>query len=547
MPHGGQGHAAAGKTAALSKKGLGALRNVKPSFQLPPLGSDGKIAGADLPRRAPAGHRPAGPGRRGIAGMPNSGSNMPVAPLRPATGITPKIPANTVAPSFDGAHESNCGTCIPSDSNSAVGQSQIVEVVNLEILVFDKSGTLQCAGTMNNFLGTSDSLSDPRVQYDAINDRFSMSITVVAASASATPALWVAASTSGNPCNGFFVFRVTFGGTGYPAGTTLDYPYLGQDAGALMLSSDNFCCRAGNSIGGGVGTFAFTIPKSAVYNDQGFSFGSTQVDAHTAPVSAADIPGQSTTSSYWLASLPGTGYDLFRMPVGGGPITLQARISAPFSAPTRLVNQPGTSVTLDPLDGRIQWSPVQVGSVIWFAHGIDDSGFPTVRYGEVNAADNSINTAEAFHAGDSDDFDPSIGVEPDGPGSSLVWVWVNWSYTQSNEGVAASDTVNGGFMGVPGGLIGPLPFLTGTDLTLVNGSVTNQVDTNKGPTFGRFGDYSSVSVDPVPTTAGCPAPAPGGSVVPFTAVTDQQYFDTTGNWVTRVGRTTFCDVISPIG
>jgi hypothetical protein len=101
-------------------------------------------------------------------------------------------------------------------------------------------------------------------------------------------------------------------------------------------------------------------------------------------------------------------------------------------------------VTLDPLDGRIQWSPDQVGTVIWFAHGIDDSGFPTVRCGEINAADNSVNTAEAFHAGDSDDFDPSIGVEPDGPGSFLAWVWVNWAYTQSAEGVAASDAVNGG-------------------------------------------------------------------------------------------------------
>jgi hypothetical protein len=60
--------------------------------------------------------------------------------------------------------------------------------------MFDKSGNLRCAGTMNNFLGTPDSLCDPRVQYDAINNRFSMSITVVAAPATATPALWVAAS-----------------------------------------------------------------------------------------------------------------------------------------------------------------------------------------------------------------------------------------------------------------------------------------------------------------------------------------------------------------
>jgi len=97
-------------------------------------------------------------------------------------------------------------------------------------------------------------------------------------------------------------------------------------------------------------------------------------------------------------------------------------------------------------------------------------------------------------------------------------------------GVAASDTVDGGIV-APGGL----PTLTGTDLTLVSGSSTNEVDPNQCGTCARFGDYSSVSVDAVPDTANCPAGA-----VTATAVTDQQYFDPNGQWISRIARSNVC-------
>ena len=86
-----------------------------------------------------------------------------------------------------------------------------------------------------------------------------------------------------------------------------------------------------------------------------------------------------TTFNYFLGAVPGVGYRLYRMTNSGGAgatLTLQATISSPFTAPTRRVNQPGTANTLDPLDGRIVWSPVNDGNFIWFAHGIDISGFP---------------------------------------------------------------------------------------------------------------------------------------------------------------------------
>jgi len=544
MPSGGGGHAA--PTAVDMRKLAASQRVVQPGPAFTPLGRDGRPVGAGLPRRASRGHRPmpAGASKTGASTTGASTSGASTSGASTSGGATAAsggahglaalaVPGANVNASFDGSHEVNCGSCIPSDSNAAVSTTEIVEAVNTQIRVTGKSGNQLCSFTLNTLMSkTSDILGDPRVVYDNVNNRFAVSATLKPASATSTPAMWVAATQTGDACGFWNTARITFNGTGYPAGTFLDFPELGQDRGGLLISTNNFCC--GSSGGTSVGSFAFVVPKSAIYNQRPFSFTSFQVDGSTAPVTVAGNPMAVTTTTYWLASLPGTGYDLFSMPTGGGTITKQATISSPFNAPTRLVNQPGTSVTLDPSDGRIAWAPVQDGNFIWFAHGIDDTGFPTVRYGNIDVTNNTAQTAEAFHASDSDDFNPSIGVTDH---VGLAEVWLNWAYTQSGEGVAASDTFNGGTMiGGPGsGLIPPVQTLAGSDQTLVSGSSTSQVDTNKGPSFGRFGDYSSVAVDPV--TATSPS---SGSQCAATAVTDQQYFDSNGNWVTRIARISFC-------
>jgi hypothetical protein len=48
----------------------------------------------------------------------------------------------------------------------------------------------------------------------------------------------------------------------------------------------------------------------------------------------------------------------------------------------------------------------------------------------------------------------------------------------------------------------------------------------------RFGDFSSLEVDPSAASSSCPAGR--------TAVLAQQYFNSSGNWVTRIARASFC-------
>jgi hypothetical protein len=103
-------------------------------------------------------------------------------------------------------------------------------------------------------------------------------------------------------------------------------------------------------------------------------------------------------------------------------------------------------------------------------------------------------------------------------GSSTNFIWVNWAYTQPNEGVPVSGTVAGVAPGQG------VPELVGNDLTLVTGSSTATIST--------FGGYSSAAIDPVSNPASCPAGE--------TALTAQEYFTASGTWTTRLAETTFC-------
>jgi len=364
--------------------------------------------------------------------------------------------------------------------------------------------------------GAVGGLSRPRIQYDNASNRFSVVVDSVPGSAFDVPIQYLATSQTSDACGAWWVYSLTFtpGSTDslYPLGALLDYPYLGQDGTSLLSSTNNF-----SSSGSYLGSAAYAIPKATAYTGDGFGFTTYQVAFSTAPVTVAGIPTFSTTNTYWLAAVPGTGYNLYVMPTSpAGAITLKATVRSSFSAPSRRVIQPGTSQTLDPLDGRIGSAAVQDGSFVWFAHTVNDQGFPTVRYGAINVTNGQATAAFGFHSTTSDDFNASIGVTD--AGSNTNFIWVNWAYTDSQNGVAVSDTVAGVAPGEG------IPQLADADLTLVRGSSTASIAT--------FGGYSSTEVDPVSNPSGCPAGE--------TALTAQEYFTSSGSWATRLAETTFC-------
>jgi hypothetical protein len=525
----GVGHAAAARSVNVRAAARGA--QIAPHFRsFGPLGRDGRVAGSTLPVGPSTGvkHRPAPP--PAVAGSPNTGHAAKTAVSRARPGVaTPQSPPTKINANFQGMTQgsSNCGNCQPPDPSAAVSATQIAHTVNLRLQVYSKSGGLLCGVGLNTLAGTSASLSDPHIQFDNGHKRFSMVVIPVPATNTATPTEFLLTSKTSNACGSWWVYTVTFHGSLFPAGTLLDYPYLGQDnvpsgsypyGGSILSSTNDFCCRS-NGFHTYLNSAAFAIPKYPAYHGQGFSFPAFSVAFSTAPVSVSGLGTTSSANTYWLASVPGSGYRLYKMTHSSQPgttLALQASISSAFSAPSRRVNQPGTAQTLDPLDGRIVWAPVVAGNFIWFTHGIDLSGFPAVRYGAIGVLSNAAFVAVAFHNARSDDFNPSITVTP--ASSNTIYAWLNWAYTDTPSGVATSDTVNGVLPGQG------VPNETGTDKVLIHGSPTS--------TNFRFGDFSSVEVDPAAASSNCPAGR--------TAVLSQQYFNSSGKWVTRIARTSFC-------
>ncbi len=117
---------------------------------------------------------------------------------------------------------------IPPDPNIAVGPNHIVEVVNVEVAVFSKSGSLfpgypKSLNSLWTNLGgncASGSGGDPIVQYDKLADRFIITQFVFASMSS--PFLeCIAVATTSNPTGTYNLYSYDFGGN------ENDYPKFG--------------------------------------------------------------------------------------------------------------------------------------------------------------------------------------------------------------------------------------------------------------------------------------------------------------------------------
>jgi len=442
---------------------------------------------------------------------------VPAAKAPAATGpaLSSAPAASPVLSGFQGVNQgaAGCGSCQAPDVTAAVSGTQVAETVNLSLHVSSKNGAALCTESLTSLFGAVTGLSRPRIQFDNAANRFSIVADSVPGSAGDVPIQYLATTQTASACGAWWVYSINFGSSSfYPLGALLDYPYLGQDSTSILSSTNNF------AFGGSyIGSTAYAIPKSVAYTGAGFSFNTYQVAFSTAPVTVAGIPTFSTANTYWVAAVPGTGYNLYVMPTNpAGAITLQAVVNSPFSAPTHRIVQPGTSRTLDPLDGRIESAGVQDGGFVWFTHGADDQGLPTVRYGAINTGTNRATAALAFHSTRSNDFNPSIGVADAGNGSNFIWL--NWAYTNPSNGVPVTATVVG---------LGPgpgVPTLAAVDLPLATGASSSSISS--------FGGSSSVAVDPAVISSSCPAGR--------TALTAQELFTSNGQWTTWLSETTFC-------
>jgi hypothetical protein len=119
----------------------------------------------------------------------------------------------------------------------------------------------------------------------------------------------------------------------------------------------------------------------------------------------------------------------------------------------------------------------------------------------------------------SDDFNPSIAVGFD---PSREKVFLNWAFTDTPAGRATTNVF------AEGDAHQPLVQIAGPGTVDATGGVVTPAKGVCDNNRCRFGDFSSVSVDP--GVAGC-------------AFATQQYFATDGSWKTRITPIGQCEQI----
>jgi hypothetical protein len=147
----------------------------------------------------------------------------------PASPTAPRTSAPTPGVNFEGLGAGYPGytvCCAPPDTNASVGPKHIIEVVNLDFVIFSKSGTWVYGPAPINTLWSGfgggcqvNNDGDPTVLYDAVADRWLIS----QFSVTTTPYLnCVAVSTSGDPTGTYNRYSYTYGNVDF-----IDYPKFG--------------------------------------------------------------------------------------------------------------------------------------------------------------------------------------------------------------------------------------------------------------------------------------------------------------------------------
>jgi hypothetical protein len=170
--------------------------------------------------------------------------------------------------------------------------------------------------------------------------------------------------------------------------------------------------------------------------------------------------------------------------------------------------QPGTSATLDTLDGRFVNSSYQKGNTLYNLHSISMNGRAGLRWYEINTSNSTVSkTGDLQASGSSHDWNASNAV------NSLGQVFVTYSSTDAAKGTNAQVRLTGRQAG---------------DAGMAKGKAV--VTSTTFYTQGRWGDYSAVSLEPKGTSA-CPVGRAWGA---------NEYAIATTLWANRIARFGYC-------
>lgn len=378
--------------------------------------------------------------------------------------------------SFEGVNMNEAGLWYPPDTIGAIGRNHFIETVNSFVSIYKRTNFgIKLTMSLNSLVGYfTQPLFDPRVVYDWGYDRFIITAPAFPENANMMR-FFVAISRTSDPFGDWWVYSIN--ATLGVAGGFFDYPMIGWDNDTLMVTANFFVNNVYRD------TKLLLWAKSAIYNGKGLvvPFYSGLKGTLAPPIVLDRNP-----HTYLLAAVPGDNkvwlYDL----VSSSrvfPSLFVSTIPVPaYTVPPDAV-QPGTAARLDTLDARFVNCGTQVGNSLWQVHTIVSGGLPTPKWYEFNPVTKTITQSGFFFkSATSHDFNASIAA------NSIKDVFVTWSATDPPAGNNVNGNAQVRFSGRvaadPAGVIPAGAVLAGgTSATFW--------------TLTRWGDYSSVSLDPL--------------------------------------------------
>ncbi|MBK6726085.1 MAG: tandem-95 repeat protein [Xanthomonadales bacterium] len=503
-------------------------------------------------------------------GNPNAprgkGAPGPVVALPEWQAPAPKI-WGSVSPLFDSIDFLDNSTYndgylfIPADPHAAVGPSHVVTIVNVTVMIHDKTGALLYSSGLQDFfagLGASAPVTytfDPKVYYDTQSGRYIL-VTLEQEDLTGTSSdksyIFFAVSDDSDPTGTWYQFRVDFKAL-YGSNRWFDYPGFAFDEEAVYLTGNVFGFGAGGSFDG---VRMFTIAKG-MGTGGWYDGGTATVYGPTNPYASSGVA--STTMPARIEGTPpagaiGTWLTLYSGIASGSTEYIQAmRVDSPLSAtPTFTLTQlsqgnidsgaampgapqPGTDAggtnrLLDAGDKRALeavWRANDLWTVFTIvSNAAPNSGQPTARYLRLDTTTPSaLSIADSGNAGGEDisaglyTYYPSIGLNDYGH--------MAMGFTGSNASTYASSYAVSRRAGDGAGVL--------SATKLVKAGVAHYYRAFGG-TRNRWGDYTATPRDPstqcfwhynmwADTT---------GTIL-------GSYPNENGRWSTAVGRFCVCD------
>jgi hypothetical protein len=469
------------------------------------------------------------------AGEPAKGDDRTPGALGAQFEIAAPMPAPLIhfrgIGRFDQVTGGQAGTGTPPDPNGDVGLDHYIIGVNAAYGIYDKStGNLLSAFTENSLFSSgtrpggqtgtgtlcdTNSFGDPIVVYDQLADRWLLSH--FAFVLNSQTGLWVsptyiciAASKTSNPVTGgwwLYAIRIDTGSTGQPpVGTLADYPKFGNwNDGCFYMGANGF-----GSNGSFNGPILASFNKSDMFNGLtlrgALSRINTTAESSLFPSNLLGrAPGQMPPAgrpNYFVRNSAATSYAIRRFTpgadcAGGGTIAAAVNVShsSQGTVGSNIIPQPNTTRLLDSLGTRlmqqVHYRKIGNAESVWVVSTARPTSGSNTRplWAQINVTNNTIASApvqQGFHAPDTTLYRWMASLAVDHSGNMAL------GYSTSNGSAPNFPSIAyaGRFASDPAGT------LPQTETQVVAGG-GSQIFTCGGANCLRWGDYTSMSVDPV--------------------------------------------------